>query len=67
MIKNKEWSCLKCWDINNLYGSAFSQKLPIDNFEWIEDTCQFNEDFIKSCNEESDEGYFLKVDIEYSE
>ena len=26
----------------------------------------FNEDFIKNYNEDSDEGYFLEVDIEYS-
>ena len=43
------------------------QKLPISNFEWIEDTSQFNEDFIKRYNEESDEGYFLKVDVQYLE
>ena len=30
-----------------------------------EDTSQFNEDFIKNYNEESDEGYFLEVDIQY--
>ena len=30
-----------------------------------EDTFQFNEDFIKNYNEESDEGYFLEVDIQY--
>ena len=35
------------------------EKLPVINFEWIEDTSQFNKDFIKNCNEESDEGYFL--------
>ena len=33
-----------------------SQKLPVNNFDWIKDTFQFNEDFIKKCNEESDEG-----------
>ena len=44
-----------------------SQKLPVNNFEWIEDTSQFNEDFTKNYNEESDEGYFLKVDVQYSE
>ena len=44
-----------------------SQKLPVNNFERIEDTSQFNEDFIKSHNEESDEGYFLEVDIQDSE
>ena len=32
------------------------QKLPINNCEWIKDTSQFNEDFIKSCNEESHKG-----------
>ena len=30
-----------------------------------EDTSQFNEDFIKNYNEESDEGYFPEVDIQY--
>ena len=38
-------------------------KLPVNNFEWIEQTFQFNEDFIKNYNEESDEGYFLEVDV----
>ena len=33
-----------------------SQKLPLNNFKWIKDTSQFNEDFIESFNEESDEG-----------
>ena len=28
-----------------------SQKLPINNFEWIKDTFQFTEDFIKNYNE----------------
>ena len=59
--ENKESSYLKYWDVNNLYGWAMSQKLPVNNFEWIEDTSQFNEDFIKSYNEESDEGYFLEI------
>ena len=42
-----------------------SQKFPLNNFEWIKDTSQFNEDFIKSYTEESDEGYFLEVDVQY--
>ena len=65
--KNKESSYLQYWDVNNLYGWAMSQKLPVNNFEWIKDTSQFNEDFIKNYNEESDEGYFLEVDIQYPE
>ena len=44
--KNKEPSYLQYWDVNNLYGWAMSQKLPVNNFEWIEATFQFNEDFI---------------------
>ena len=38
-----------------------------NNSEWIENTSQFNENFIKSYNEESDEGYFLEVDVQYPE
>ena len=43
------------------------QMLPVNKFEWIKDTSQFNEDFIKSYNEKSDEGYFLEVDVQYPE
>ena len=52
-------------DVNKFYGWAMLQKLPVNNFEWIKDTSQFNEDFIKNYNEESDEGYFLEVDVQY--
>ena len=65
--KNKESSYLQHWHVNNLYGWAMSQKLPVNNFECIEDTSQFNEDFIKNYNEESDKGYFLEVDVQYTE
>ena len=44
-----------------------SQKFPVNSFEWIEDTSQFNENFTKNCNEESDEGCFLEVDFLYLE
>ena len=39
----------------------------INKFEWIEDISQFNEDFIKHYNEESSEGHFLEVDVQYPE
>ena len=51
--KNKESSYIWHWNVNNLYGWAMLQKLPVTKFEWIKD-----EDFIKNYNEESDEGYF---------
>ena len=58
--ENKESSYIQYWDVNNLCGQAMSQKVPVNNFEWIKDTFQFNEDFIKTYNEESDEGFFLE-------
>ena len=54
--QNKESPYLKYWDINNLYAWEISQKLPLNKFEWIEDTSQFNEDFIKKYSEECVEG-----------
>ena len=44
-----------------------SEKLPGNNFEFIEDASKFDKDFIKSYNEESDEGYLLEADIQYPE
>ena len=44
-----------------------SQKLLVNNFEWVKDTSQFNEDFIKNYNEESNDGYFLEVEVQYLE
>ena len=42
-----------------------SQKLPVNSFEWIEGTSQFNENFMKDYNKESDDGHFLEVDVQY--
>ena len=65
--KNKESSYFTYWDVNNSYGWAMLQKLRVNKFEWIENNSQFNEYFIKSFNEEMDEGYFLEVDDQYPE
>ena len=64
--KNTESSYLECLDASNLYGWAMWQKLPVNNFKWIEkgDISNFNENFIKNYDENSEKG---KVDIEYPE
>ena len=33
--RNKESSHINYWDINHLYGSTMSQKLPGNSFEWV--------------------------------
>ena len=63
--ETKESSYLNYWDVNNLYGWAMPQKLPVNNFEWIKDFSQFKKDFIKSYNKESDERYFLEADVQF--
>ena len=49
--KNKESTYLKYWGVNDLYGWAMSQKLPVNRFEWIEYTFQFDKNYIKKYNE----------------
>ena len=63
--KNIESSYIEYLDANNLYGWVMSQKLPTNDFKWVEDLSQFNESFIKNYDENSYIGYFLEVDIDY--
>ena len=44
-----------------------SQKILGNNFQLIKDTSQFNKDFMKDYNEESEEEYFLEVNVQYME
>ena len=57
--------CLIYLDGNNLRGWAMSQKLPVNDFEWVKKLSKFNECFIKNNDENNDKGYFLEVDVEY--
>ena len=61
--KSIESSYLMYLDPNILYGWAIP--LPINGFKWEDDLSRFNERFIKNYNENSNEGYFLEVDVEY--
>ena len=45
--KKKESSYLKYQDVNNFYGWEMLQNLPVNKFEWFDETSQFNGDFIK--------------------
>ena len=42
-----------------------SQKLPKNNFKWVQDTSRINEEFIKKYNENGYKGYTLEVDVKY--
>ena len=44
---------------------AMSQKLPINDFEWLEESSEFDESFIKNYDEISNKGYILEVDVKY--
>ena len=64
--ENKEISYILYLDVNNLYGWAMSQKLPVNDFKWVRNVSKVDEYFIKNYDEESDKGYIREVDVEYS-
>ena len=53
----------KYCDVSNLYGLAILQKFPIKEFKWVKNLSEFNEDFIESYNNASNEGYFPEGDV----
>ena len=61
--ESKESSYIQYLDANNLYGWAMSQKLPVNDYKWIEDTSKISEEFIKNYDENNDKGYILEVDV----
>lgn len=57
-------------DVNNLYGYAMTQTLPISNFEWVEDDLSNTEKIkqqIMNTSDNADFGFLLEVDLEYPE
>ena len=64
--KSKESSYIQYLDANNLYGTAMSEKLPINGFKWVNDISGINKKFVKSYDKKnSDKGYILEVDVDY--
>ena len=51
-------------DMNNLYGCAMSQDLPINNFKWVKDINRIEGKLMK-IKDDSSTGYILEVDLEY--
>ena len=60
-MKNRHILSLGCEQFIEMVNVT---KLPVNSFKSVEKTSQFNEDSIKRKNEESDEEYFLEVDIQ---
>ena len=42
-----------------------AQKLPVGDFKFKKNILKFTKDFIINCDEDSDKGYILEVDVEY--
>ena len=63
--KNEESSYIQYLDVNNLYGWAMSQKLPVNGFKWVKDTSEINEEFIKNYDENNDKRYIFEADVKY--
>ena len=51
-------------DMNNLYGCAMSQYLPISNFKWVKNVDKIEQKLMNIKNNSS-AGYVLEVDLEY--
>ena len=63
--ENKESSFLSHLDANNLYGCPMIKKRPVGSLKWVKNVSRIGEEFINIYDENSDMGYFLRVDLEY--
>ncbi|XP_011702717.1 PREDICTED: uncharacterized protein LOC105458847, partial [Wasmannia auropunctata] len=59
---SKPSSYLMYFDVNNLYGWAMCQPLPYADFQWVNDTANFN---VMNIALDSAIGYILEVDLDY--
>ena len=60
----KQSTFISYLDMNNLYGWAMRQYLPYGGFKWLKNIDEFD---VMSISEKSPIGYFLEVDLKYSD
>ena len=65
--KNKESTYIQYFDVNNLYGWAMSQPLPLGGFKWAKNKSKFTTGFILNYGVYSDVGYIFEATIKYPE
>ena len=53
-------------DASNMYRWTMSQKLPVNGFKWVKKLSKLDKHFINDYDENSEKGYFLEVDVEYT-
>jgi hypothetical protein len=59
---------IKYYDVNNLYGKAMCELLPVGEFAWVESPFEFlNTETLAKMEDDPDTGYFLEVDLLYPE
>ena len=65
---NSPSSFITYLDVNNLYGYALSDTLPVSDFRWVEESCHnmVIEKILRG-TQRPDEGFILEVDLEYPE
>ena len=49
-----------------MYRWTMSQKLPVNGFKWVKKLSKLDKHFINDYDENSEKGYFLEVDVEYT-
>jgi len=57
-------SYLMYFDVNNLYGWAMTQALPVDSFKWLSEE-EIEDLNIEDVSDTGDIGYILEVDLDY--
>lgn len=60
--RNLPTKFLMYYDVNNLYGKAMADYLPIGKFRWVDNCESFN---VFNISADSPIGYILEVDIDY--